>query len=101
MQNFYKNEYSLLTLVIFMHQSGIFVWNCGDQYIMYGQRYSTWHHMKAVLVMHMVFVNMSGVTYTPRSSRVNAADILSCLDFSTSTLLKALLLCFIKTVLFW
>ena len=84
----------------FMHQSGIFVWNWGDQYIMYGQRYSTWHHLIALsLVMHMVFVNMSGVTYTPRSSGVNAADIPSCLDFSASTLLKGLLLCFIKTVL--
>jgi len=34
-----------------------------------------------------------------RSFGVNAADIPFCLDFSASTLLKGLLLCFIKTVL--
>ena len=29
----------------------------GDQYMMYGQGYSTWHHLRALsLVMHMVFV---------------------------------------------
>lgn len=85
----------LCTSQVFLCGTGEINISCMDRGTVY-----TWHHLIALsLVMHMVFVNMSGATYTPRSSGVNAADIPSCLDFSASTLLKGLLLCFIKTVL--